>query len=181
MDRARRDVAQVQGMQQFADRPLVVSNLVFRFDPTLDIHTAPANKPVLLRIRTFQDVRLHRSFLLRRQPLLRVTARSIAQTVWPLLVETVNPVAQSLTVHPAVRGSILPARPLQNRRYRHQTQSNPAIVLSTRQLAQIIRLVILPNGYRSMHVRLHPMTPRPNHNLAKIGIPKLSHFIGRLV
>jgi hypothetical protein len=48
MERTRRDVTQVQGMQQLTDCPLMVSNLVFRFDPPLNIHTAPTDKTIFL-------------------------------------------------------------------------------------------------------------------------------------
>ena len=74
-------MAQIEGMQQLADCPLVIVHLVFRFDPTLDIHAAPANQPVLHRIRPLQHMRLHSFFLRKRQPLLRVTAGGIAQSL----------------------------------------------------------------------------------------------------
>ena len=128
MEWPRRDVAQLEGMEQLANCPLVIAQLVFRFDPALDIHAAPPHKPVLLGIGALQHMRLHRRFLRGRQP-----------------------------------------------------QSNPAIALPTCQLAQISRAVILPEGYRSMHLRLPSMKPLPNHKSDKNGITKPSHVIGRLV
>ena len=174
-------MAQIEDMKQLADCPLVIVHLVFRFDPTLDIHAAPANQPVLLGIRPLQHTRLHSFFLLRCQPLLWVTAGGIAQSFRPLRVETVNPVTQSLTIHPAVRRRILPARALQNRRYCRQPQNNPAILLLARQLAQITHTVIYPNGYRSTHAMLHQITHTVNHMPDKMGIYKTSHLIRRLV
>ena len=181
MEWPRRDVAQLEGMEQLANCPLVIAQLVFRFDPALDIHAAPPHKPVLLGIGALQHMRLHRRFLRGRQPLLRVAAGGIAQTVRSPRVETVDPVAQSLAIHAAARRSVLPARSFQNSRYRRQPQSNPAIALPTCQLAQISRAVILPEGYRSMHLRLPSMKPLPNHKSDKNGITKPSHVIGRLV
>ena len=171
MEWPRRDVAQLQGMEQLANCPLVIVHLVFRFDPALDIHAAPADKPVRLGIGAFQHMRLHRRFLRGRQPLLRVAAGGIAQTVRSPRVETVDPVAQSLAIHAAARRSVLPARPLQNSRYCRQPQSNSAIPLLTGQLAQISRAVILPEGYRSMHGQLLSMEPPTNHKSDKKGIP----------
>jgi hypothetical protein len=170
MERTRRDVTQVQGMQQLTDCPLMVSNLVFRFDPPLNIHTAPTDKTIFLWIRGFQYIRLHGRLLLSRQTLLWVTAGRIAQTVRSLRVETVHPVTQGLAVHPAAGRRILPARPFQNGRYRRQAQSNPPISLPTRQFAQITRAKIIPDCYRSMHVPLQTMKPLPNHKAAKKGI-----------
>ena len=164
-------MAQLQGMEQLADCPLVIANLIFRFDPALDIDAAPADKPVLLGIRALQYTRLHRRFLLSRQPLLGMTTGRIAQTGRPLLVETVNPIAQGLAIHPAARRSVLPARTLQYSRYRRQPQSYAAFVLLTGQLAQISRAVILPDIYRSMHGQLLSMEPPTNHKSVKNGIP----------
>jgi hypothetical protein len=167
MERTRRDVTQVQGMQQLTDCPLMVSNLVFRFDPPLNIHTAPTDKTIFLWIRGLQCMCLHGRLLLSRQPLLWMTARRIAQTFRSLRVETVHPVTQGLAVHPAAGRRILPARPFQNCRYRRQAQSNPPIILPTREFAQITRAKILPDCYRSMHAPLQTMKPLPNHKSAK--------------
>ena len=100
MQRTRRDVTQVQGMQQLTDCPLMVSNLVFRFDPPLNIHTAPTDKTIFLWIRGLQYMCLHGRLLLSRQPLLWMTARRIAQTFWSLRVETVHPITQGLASIP---------------------------------------------------------------------------------
>ncbi len=143
MPRSRRDMAERQPPQNFADRPLVIGNVPARQYPPLQIDAAPANHTVCFNLRTVFDQPGQLGFLLGRQAALHPGRFAVDQSLGALRIKAMHPIAQCLTVHrprPRRRAAGLS---LINRRYRQQAANLVAILCRPRRRAYSRRVPVL--------------------------------------
>jgi hypothetical protein len=102
MARAHGDARKVQADHQLAHRALVNLHAKAPGDLVAQIHQAPTYHPVLLQLGSLTDPLGDRRLLLRIQfARRRASVRLVPQSFQPMLVETMHPVPQRLSVHPS--------------------------------------------------------------------------------
>ena len=113
MARARADVREAEPFEKRADMALVILNAKARLDDTLEIDAPPAHHAVVFPVGTCFDDRRQFGLLSRRQARRPALRPIVQKPVGAGGVETVNPVAQRLTIHATDAGRVgaAPFRP----------------------------------------------------------------------
>jgi len=126
MSWARADVGEAKLFQKRTDVSLAIVNAeALLYDP-LKIDAPPANDAILLAVGSCLDDSCQFRKLINAQPRFNAACVDVAQTIGPLVIETMNPVAKSLAIHPAYAGGVRPVHAIQHGGKR---QKAPALVV----------------------------------------------------
>jgi hypothetical protein len=126
MSGARTDVGEAKLFQKRTDVSLAIVNAESLFDDPLKIDPPPANDAILLAVGSCLDDSSQFRKLISTQPWLNATCMDVVQTIRPLIIKTMNPVAQGLTIHPAYAGGVRPVHAIE---HGGQRQKAPALVV----------------------------------------------------
>jgi len=144
-------VRETEPLEQLADAALVVLDAEARGDHVPEVEAPPAHHFVRLRIGTgLHDLR-KLGQLRGGQANFRAFVLAIDQPVRPFGVETMNPVAQRLTVHAADLRSLRPILALANRRQRQKPPALVGVLRSLREPSQLQCRIVFPKMHRPRH------------------------------
>jgi hypothetical protein len=114
MSWARTYVGEAKLLQKRTDVSLAIVNAEALFDDPLKVDPPPANDAILLAVGSCLDNSSQFRKLLSTQPWFNAACMDVAQTIRPLVIETMNPIAQGLAIHPAYAGGVRPVHAIEH-------------------------------------------------------------------
>ena len=151
MLRAGTDVGEAQGRKQFRDGPLAIDHLETFLDQPLQIHPPPTHNTINLRVGADLHNLSQRLQLRFAEAALALWASTINLTIGTQIVEPMNSITQSLTIHPADFRSLPTAHPVIHRRQGQQTAGLASIGTSFAKLAKLKGIEIRAQGHFGWH------------------------------
>jgi len=114
MSGARADVGEAKLFQKRTDVSLAIVNAEALLDDPLKIGPPPANDAILLAVGPCFHDSSQFGQLFQAQPWFNAACMDVAQTIRPLVVETMNPIAKGLAIHPTYAGGVRPVHAIQH-------------------------------------------------------------------
>jgi hypothetical protein len=114
MSWARTDVGEAKFLEERTDISLAIVNAEALLDDPLEIDPPPANDAILLAVGSCLDDSSQFRKLISTQPWLNATCMDVAQTIRPLIIKTMTPVAKGLAIHPTYAGGVRPVHAIQH-------------------------------------------------------------------